>query len=129
MQRIETRVQLIEHICDNISQSAIVRACHNGTVRVLGGFSIIPPGTRPGWIVQITSIHGSTWLVAVTSDDHNHVFRTWLAESIPWENYVGRDDQKEYSIYNGDNPSRAFICRYRASKPIDVPIIQPRRYQ
>jgi len=111
MQRIETRTQLINFICENISQRAIVRACHNGIVQVLGGFKLIPPSRRPGWIVAITSVYGKVWLVAVTSDDHNHVFRTWLVEKIPWSYYVGRIDREEYSIYNGDDPQQACLSR------------------
>jgi len=115
MQRIETRTQLINFICENISQSAIVRACHSpaGIVQVIGGFGIIPPSVRPGWIVSITSAWGRTWLVAVTTDDYRHVFHTWLVKSIPWEYYVGQMDKGEYSIYNGDNPEQACMARER----------------
>ena len=107
MQRIKTRTQLINFICENIPQSAIVRACHNGTVQVLGGFDIVPPGTKPGWIVAVTSVHGRTWLVAVTPDDHRHVFKVGIVESIPWPYYVGKSGRN--SIYDGDNPDQA--CR------------------
>jgi len=111
MERIETRTELINFICEDISQNAIVRACHNGTVQVLGGFSIIPPGTAPGWIVAITSVHGRTWLVAVTSDDHRHIFHTWITNRTPWKNYVGRVNRGWYSIYDGDDPVQACIAR------------------
>lgn len=113
MQRIDTRTQLINFICENISQYAIVRACHHpeGKVQVLGGFSRIPPSCKPGWIVSITSIHGQTWNIAVTPDDHHHVFKTWIVEKIPWEYYAGRVDRGEYSIYDGDNPEQACLAR------------------
>ena len=111
MERIETRVQLINYICDHAPQSAIARACHTGTVEVLGGFSCIPPGTRPGFIVSITSVHKRTWLVAVTTDDHKHIFYVWVVESIPWEYYVGSEHSSHYSIYNGDDPIQACISR------------------
>ena len=112
MQRIETRTQLINFICENISRRAIVRACHHseGLVQVMGGFSQIPPSPEPGWIVSITSVHGRTWLVAVTSDDHRHVFKSWIVKKIPWEYYIGKIGQ-EYSIYNGDNPEQACLAR------------------
>jgi len=111
VQRLESRTQLVNFICENIAQNAIVRACHNGTVKVLGGFSIIPPGTAPGWIVAITSVHGRTWMVAVTSDDHRHIFHAWIANRIPWKYYVGRADRGEYSIYDGDNPVRTCLAK------------------
>lgn len=111
MQRIQTRTELINFICDNITQRAIVRACHNGKIQVLGGFSKIPPSRRPGWIVSVTSVYGRTWLVVVMSDDHRHIFRTGIVDSIPWEYYVGRTDRGEYSIYDGDNPRQACLAR------------------
>lgn len=114
MDRIDTRTELVNYVRDNIPQRAIQRACHNGVVRVLGGFSLISPSTRPGWIISVTSVHGKTWFVAVTSDDHHHVFRTWVVESIPWQFYIGRADRGEYSIYDGDTPEQA--CRARERK-------------
>lgn len=111
MQRINTRTELISFICQNIRQSAIVRACHNGTVKVLGGFAMVPPSTRPGWIIAVTSASGRTWFVAVTSDDHRHVFKAWIVKSIPWQYYVGRVNRGEYSIYDGDNPGQACLAR------------------
>ena len=111
MERIETRTQLINYIRDHVSQSAIARACHTGTVQVLGGFSCIPPGTRPGFIVSITSIHERTWLIAVTSDDHKHIFHVWIVESVPWRYYIGKPYKEKYSIYDGDNPAGSFIAR------------------
>ena len=113
MQRIDTRTELINFICENISQYAVVRACHSseGSVQVMGGFSQVRPLSASGWVVSITSVHGRTWIIAVTTDDHRHVFKVGIIESIPWRFYIGRDDQAEYSIYNGDNPKQA--CRAR----------------
>ncbi len=111
MERIDTRVELINYICDNISQRAIARACHTGTIKVMGGFSEVPPSQRPGWITAITSVHGRVWFVAVTSDDHHHVFRTWVVKAIPWQYYVGRADREKYSIYDGDDPEQACLAR------------------
>ena len=118
MQRIETRTELVNYVHDNIPQRAIKRACHNGTIRVLGGFRLISPSTRPGWIVSITSVHGKTWLVAVTSDDYNHVFRTWIVGLIPWQYYIGLTDRGEYSIYDGDNPEQACQAREKSNVPM-----------
>ena len=115
MQRIETRVQLINFVCENISRRAISRACHSGTVQVMGGFSHVLPSQRPGWIVSVTSVHGRTWLVAVTAHDHQHVFHAWVVEKIPWEYYVGTLGRETYSIYNGDHPEQAYIAWTRAN--------------
>ena len=105
---------MIAYICDHAPQSAISRACTTGTVQVLGGFSKVPPGTRPGFIVSITSVHERTWFVAVTTDDHKHIFHVWVVESIPWEYFVGDLHNKEYSIYDGDDPFQASFARTKA---------------
>ncbi len=117
MQRIETRTDLIQFICESIPQHVIARACHTGTVQVLGGFDSIPPSGQPGWIVSVTSIHGRTWLVTVIANDHRHIFQAGTTESIPWESYMcpSRHQQLEgYSIYFGDNPDQARIAWTRA---------------
>ena len=111
MQRIQTRTQLINFICRTIRQRSIVRACHEGEVRVLGGFIRIHPSTRPGWVVQVTSRFGHSWLVAVTSYDHQHIVKTWLTRDIPWQYYTGRTDRGKYSIYDGDDPKQADLAR------------------
>ena len=113
MERIETRTQLIDFICENISSYAIGLACHHseGSVQVLGGFSRIHPTSKPGWIVVVTSCHERTWIIAVTAHDHEHIFKTWIIDSIPWRYYVGQRGQATYSIYNGDNPIQS--CRAR----------------
>ena len=118
MQRIETRTQLINFICEDIRQYSIVRACHHpeGSVHVMGGFSRVPPSEKPGWIVSITSVFGRTWLVVVTPHDHQHIFKSWITDSLPWEYYIGKLDRGEDSIYDGDNPGQARLARDMAIK-------------
>jgi len=111
MQRIETRTQLVNFICRAIPLHAIGRAACVGTVQVMGGFSRVPPLPKPGWVVSFTSIHGRTWIVAVIPDEQHHIFKAHIIETIPWEYYIGRSDQEEYSIYNGDNPQQAYLAR------------------
>lgn len=120
MERIETRSQLIRFIEKDAVHRAIGRACHheNGSVQVLGGFSMIPPTERPGWIVSITSAYGQTWLVAVLAYDYEHVFKSRVVEAIPWSLYVGQTG-REYNIYDGDNPVAA--CRAKENCDDGVP--------
>lgn len=78
----------------------------------------MPPGTRPGWIVAVTSVHERTWNIAVTSDDHRHIFHVWVVESIPWEYYVGTFHREQYSIYDGDDPYQAICARAGLDKEL-----------
>ncbi len=67
--------------------------------------------------MSITSVHERAWLVAVTTDDHKHIFHVWVVESIPWIYYVcpSRNQQAEgYSIYWGDNPDQARMAWLKA---------------
>ena len=126
MDRIDTRTQLINFICQHES-SSVKRACHaGGTVKVLGGFSQVPPGTGPGWIVRITSVHGRTWFIAVSPHESRPTFnvrRLCLTGGIPWRFYVGQSPAKRaaggnvYSIYNGDDPDKAWLFKEIANAP------------
>ena len=112
MQHIETRTQLIEHIMDYAPVGGISRACHEGEVNVLGGFRVIPPGTRPGWIVVVTSRFEQVWIVAVQPNEDTRKFEVREIKRVPWESYVGIEEQVGYSIYNGDNLLSASVaCR------------------
>lgn len=112
MQRIETRTQLIEHIVQHAPMGSISRACHETEVKVLGGFSKIPPSTRPGWIVIVTSRFERVWIVAVQPNEDTCKFEVREIERIPWESYVGIEGQIGYSIYSGDDPLSASVaCR------------------
>lgn len=64
----------------------------------------------------VTSVHGRTWLVAVTSDDHRHIFHAWIVNRILWKYYVGRADREEYSIYDGDDSIQACLAREKANE-------------
>ena len=114
MDRIETRTQLIEYICEHINRPAIRRACHEGKVFVAGGFSQIPPSLKPGWIAVVTSRFGRIWNIAVTPNEEKRVFDVWEVKTkiIPWQNYIGKADA-ECSIYGGDNPTLAMqLCLF-----------------
>lgn len=133
MEHINTRTQLIEFICRHVS-SSIKRACYTGTVQVLGGFSRIPvpPGTRPGWIVLITSVHGREWFIGVSPHDTLPAFtvrRLCLTEGVPWQYWMGgspeerRQDRENgctYVLHDGDNPDQAWMARETARNDTDL---------
>lgn len=104
MDRIETRTQLVEYICEHSTRPAIQRACHEGKVFVAGGFSQIPPSSKPGWIVIVTSRFGRIWNVAVTPNEEKRTFDVRVLKTIPWGQYIDSVFVAEYSIYAGDDP-------------------------
>ncbi|MCK5611413.1 hypothetical protein KAR91_56605 [Candidatus Pacearchaeota archaeon] len=73
--------------------------------------------------MSVTSVHERTWLIAVTTNDHRHIFHVWVVESIPWEYYVGqnRGCRREYSIYSGDNPDQAQIAWIKSQVDMRFP--------
>jgi len=85
----------------NCSRKTIVRAlATEGEIELLGGFSQIPPTSHPGWIVQITSVHGRTWYVAVIAYQNRYGIR--ILSKVPWQNWIGGKSE----LMNGDNPKR-----------------------
>lgn len=113
MDHLNTRTELINFICE-YAPSAIQRACHTGTVQVLGGFIRIPPYTQPGWIVAVTSIHGRTWFVAIGPHPAGlPMYVVWTVKQVPWQFWIG-DEWPNSLIFNGDNPERAVLAREAA---------------
>jgi hypothetical protein len=103
--RIRSREQLLNWLPGELSRlgrRSIVRAMEhrNGKVELLGGFSSIPPGNDPGWIVRVGSVlSGKKWHVAVIPRRSGVGIR--LFEEVPWKLWVGGSTP----LYNGDNPS------------------------
>lgn len=122
--RIDSRTQLIEFIISHSSRRAIARACHRGTVTVLGGFHQIPPGTEPGWIIIVISEYGRTWYLAVIAGEQNYRIRE--LKEIDWSTYIGRSDRGFYSIFDGDNPKRAALARDRVLEKTGQKFRQPK---
>jgi hypothetical protein len=103
MVKIQTRGQLVQWLSYNlrfIGRRSLARALDEGIVRVLGGFSPIPPGTLPGWIISVTSVHGKRWHVAVLA--HGNSYGVRLLDRIPWANWTGGKTE----LYIGDDPKR-----------------------
>jgi len=113
MERIDTRTQLIKYIHNNAPRPAIKTACYRGSVEVLGGFRNIPPSTRSGWIVVITSEFGRVWYVAVM-EETGAGWKVGVIKNIPWRNYIGVKNRGFPSIHDGDNPMKACAAKERA---------------
>lgn len=85
---------------------------------MLGGFHQVPPSTRPGWIVQVTSRFRHTWYVVVTPVAETHETRVWLTEEVPWDQWAGQIGRAS-NIYDGDDPQAALLQKVQAKRRLD----------
>lgn len=101
------RTSLILWLGQALTDRSIKRALWEGKVRVLGGFSHIPPGTSPGWIVEVASgLTDYVWVLAIICNEHRREFPVsrLKPEDIPWKHYSGILNRGGYSVYDGDDP-------------------------
>ena len=129
MQRLQTRTDLVLFAQENCRSYSCERAFLTVKVVVLGGFDPIPPGTAPGWIVLVTSIHKRKWILAVIPDDIKHCYCVKWLDKIPWANWNGssrttyRDMELpggwKYTIRDGDIPFQAFNAHLNALREAD----------
>lgn len=98
-----SRGHIISYIEKCPLRRSILRALDDpdGSVEHLGGFLRIPPGSSPGFIVDVTSKHGRTWHVAVCLGKFGATV-VRVVEEVPWGTWVGNDTAE--SLYQGDNP-------------------------
>lgn len=96
---IRTRRDLIAAVESAVKLRTQRYAFVEGRVEVLGGFSELPPGPGPGWIVRLTSKYGRTWLLALIPMIRRPIM-LHLSE-VPWEHWVGPTGNP---LYDGDNP-------------------------
>ena len=110
MSRIWTRDDLLKFIRDNPPSRSVGRAMDDGKWEVLGAFASLPPHTKPGFIVLVTSKHGRTWPVCVAADQERHRWDCYILDEIPWSLWDGGN----MPIYQGDDPIRSAFKRDEA---------------
>ena len=118
MTHFQSKTHIILWLENNCSRKAITRALYEGQVEFFGGFNPIPPTTRPGWIMRITSAHDRTWYVAVICYDRRYGIR--ILRDVPWGNWVGtykwpvcysNDNKFRQQLYSGDHPEEYLKLR------------------
>ncbi len=95
---IYDRRTLINFLQETLDRSPLRALLHHS--ELLGGFDPMI-GSRPGWIVRITSETGKQWLIGVTPEPAKK-FRVWYLNEVHWENWVGCLYKGE--LHNGDHP-------------------------
>lgn len=116
--RFKTRHDLISYIAENPPRRAVARAIIEGSVRVLGGFQIIPPSLDPGWIVSIMSKHNRVWHVVVSVNEITHRYRVWIIDKVPWAEWSGTLG-RNHPVYDGDEPRKFALMKKIAGKSIN----------
>jgi len=105
MIHFQIRDDIIRWLITHCPRKAIVRSLLQDRAELLGGFSIIPPSGRPGWIVRVTStLTKRTWIVAVIPCIGKPDYEIRILNQVPWKNYVGYEWIPDKPIYAGDRP-------------------------
>lgn len=112
--RFQSRTDLINYVEQHPPRQAILRAINEGSVRVLGGFTSIPPGLESGWIIEVTSKHDRIWPVGVIVDDIKHRYIVRILDEVPWDMWAGKLG-RNHPVYDGDKPQEFAIKRAMAS--------------
>lgn len=89
MTHFRNKNDLLAWLTKHCPRQAIVRAIREHGAECLGGFSCIPPTTRPGWIVRVRSSFNKKWDVAVIPCDGKPDYEIRIIKSVPWRNWSG----------------------------------------
>lgn len=89
MVHFRSKSDILHWLEKHCPRKAIVRSLNNA--ELLGGFDLIPPTTRPGWIVRVTSIFNEKrkWIVAVIPRKDIPTCEIRILKYVPWENWLG----------------------------------------
>ena len=102
---IRDRRELINFLQETLDRSPLRALLHYN--ELLGGFDPMI-GSRPGWIVRVTSEKGKQWLIGVTPEPAKK-FQVWYLNEVHWENWVG--GMYEGELHNGDHPDEYYeLC-------------------
>ena len=116
--RPHDRAGLLAIVASTVPYPAVHRAYEGGgKFEVLGGFSPIPPGTFPGYIVRITSDHGTVYLIGVAQFPRSHKWFSMVVDEVPWDRWDGDKVTGEgYSNLRGDNPAEYAALKEEANE-------------
>jgi len=104
MQHFRDRNDLVSWLEMRPLRKAIARAMQEGTVEVIGAFSLIPPSYPGGWIVRITSIYKRTWIIAISPlmTGGKNPYWVRIIPEVPWKFWYGGNVSSSLSV--GDHP-------------------------
>lgn len=94
------RQHLFTWLCKNVTDRVLSTALDTGVVELLGGFKPLPTSNKPGWIVRVTSVYNTTYIIAVAVDRGKPYW--FQVQDFSWCHYVG--DTASNPLYQGDEP-------------------------
>lgn len=110
MKVIRTRSDLLQLALDFAPTNACMTAIRKGGATVLGGFNSAEG--HEGWIVQVDTPSGRTWLMFIYGDELQRKFRRRLIADVPWEDWIG--DPKGTRLIDGEDPVQFAANRMQA---------------
>jgi len=100
MIRIRNRNDLIAYLENHLTRSLLRALLHKN--EFFGAFHpMIAGGTKTGWIVQVTSKTGRSWLIGITPEQKGN-YQVHRLNEVPWKNWLGPG----LKILSGDHPEK-----------------------
>lgn len=87
MKPIRTREDLLALAIANAPTKACARVIRERGATILGGFN--PVQDHPGWILQVHSPYGKSWIIGIEVIEHARKHRVLVLDAVPWPNRTG----------------------------------------
>ena len=96
---IHCRQHLISWLLKNVTDRVLQNALESGGVENLGWFDPLPTSDAAGFLIRLTSVHSTTYIVAVAAGPCGK-YRWFRVKEFSWADW-GSDVPDE--LYQGDN--------------------------
>lgn len=119
MVHFRSKNDIIQWLEKHCPRKAIVRSLSQNGCELLGGFAPIPPTTRAGWIVRVTSSLGKKkriWIVAIIPCVGKPDCEIRVLQSVPWRNYISESYARQ--LCAGDKPWLYVKIREKANESV-----------
>lgn len=98
---IHCRQHLISWLLKNVTDRVLCNVLESGRVENLGVFDPLPTSDQMGFLVRITSVHNTTYIIAVVIGPCNK-YRWFQVKEFSWMDWRG--DRTMTELYRGDKP-------------------------
>ena len=109
---IHCRQHLISWLLKNVTDRVLHNALESGRIENLGAFNPLPTSDKMGFLVRITSVHNTTYIIAVVSGVCNKYHWSRVKE-FSWADWMG--DRTLTELYQGDKPKVYGVLKWGES--------------